>query len=140
MRRILPLLAILLLPVLAWTEDWYALEGGTRSFAGDDVVNTFTESGTLVVREATTVRALFVAGGGGGDRGSTPASPGTDGGGDGTVFNSVLPGGDGADGLGASGGGSGFGTAGTARGGYGGCGTVIVAYDLRPAGTVILVK
>ncbi len=51
-----------------------------------------------------------------------------------------VPGGDGADGLGAGGGGSGFGTAGTARGGYGGCGTVIVAYDLRPAGTVILVK
>ena len=50
-------------------DDWYALEGGTRSFAGDDVVNTFTNSGTLVVYEATTVRALFVSGGGGGGSG-----------------------------------------------------------------------
>ena len=79
-------------------------------------------------------------GGGGGDYGSTPPSPGTDGGGDGTGYETNLPGGDGVDGLGAGGGGSGFGYNGTARGGYGGCGVVIVAYDLVPAGTMILVK
>ena len=79
-------------------------------------------------------------GGGGGDRGATPASPGTDGGGDGTAYETGLPGGDGADGLGAGGGGSGFGYQGTGRGGYGGCGTVIVAYDLPSPATIILVK
>ena len=38
------------------------------------------------------------------------------------------------------GGGSGFGYQGTARGGYGGCGVVVVAYDLPPKGLLLLVK
>ena len=50
MKRLL--FSLLLVPAFALAEEWYALEGGTRSFAGDDVVNTFTNSGTLVVYEA----------------------------------------------------------------------------------------
>ena len=106
-----PLFPLLLLPALAWAEADYPLEGGTRTFVGGDIVNTFAESGTLVVHEATTVRALFVAGGGGGGTG-----------------------------VGGGGGGSGFGYHATGLGGYGGCGTVIVAYDLPSPGMLILIK
>ena len=59
------LLPLLFLPVLAAAQSSCPLVGGTRTFVGNDVVNTFTETGTLVVSVETTVRALFVAGGGG---------------------------------------------------------------------------
>ncbi len=115
MKRTIPLL-VLSAALHAAAQSSYPLEGGTRTFVGGDVVHTFTNSGTLVVSSETTVRALFVAGGGG-DNGQTPASLGTDGVG------------------------SGFATSGDIRpGGRGGCGVVVVAYDPPPAGLVLLVK
>lgn len=65
-------------------------------------------------------------GGGGGDSGASPASRGTDGGGDGTHFASTFGPQSGVDGLGGGGGGAGWNS--SFRGGSGGDGIVILRY------------
>lgn len=65
------------------------LNGGTVTFVGDDVVHTFTTSGTLTpVSAAVTVRALVVAGGGAGAQATDRTGGG--GGGGGVLQSSSL--------------------------------------------------
>ena len=81
-------------------------------------------------------------GAGGGDSGRTPASPGTDGGGDGSPYAAEEAPGNGVDGLGAGGGGSGYNYnfSATFNGGNGGSGVVIIAYPVPPVGLTIIIR
>ena len=91
-------------------------------------------------------------GGGAGGRDSTFSTAGSPAGADdcfpggaaanyGQTTTGCGGGGDGADGLGAGGGGSGFAHTGSiGPGGRGGCGVAVVAYDLPPTGTILLMK
>lgn len=81
-------------------------------------------------------------GAGGGDSGRTPASPGTDGGGDGSPYAAEEAPGNGVDGLGAGGGGSGYNYnfSATFNGGNGGSGVVIISYAIPPMGLSIIIR
>ena len=83
--------------------------------------------GEGVENDITGVNVVYGSGGGGGARNSgTPGTGGTNAGG-GTNGNATAPAPNGVDGTGSGGGGGGY--QGNKNGGYGGCGTIILAFE-----------
>ncbi len=111
----------------------YGHVGGTSSFnlggggGGAGTAASGGNGGEGVANGITGVNVVYGSGGGGGARNSgTPGTGGTNAGG-GTNGNATAPAPNGVDGTGSGGGGGGY--QGNANGGYGGCGTIILAFE-----------
>ena len=111
----------------------YGHVGGTSSFnlggggGGAGTAASGGNGGEGVANGITGVNVVYGSGGGGGARDSgTPGTGGTNAG-NGTNGNATAPAPNGVDGTGSGGGGGGY--QGNANGGYGGCGTIILAFE-----------
>ena len=111
----------------------YGHVGGTSSFnlggggGGAGTAASGGNGGEGVANGITGVNVVYGSGGGGGARNSgTPGTGGTNAG-NGTNGNATVPASNGVDGTGSGGGGGGY--TGNPNGGFGGCGTIILAFE-----------
>ena len=111
----------------------YGHVGGTSSFnlggggGGAGTAASGGGGGEGVANGITGVNVVYGSGGGGGARNSgTPGAGGTNAG-NGTNGNATVPASNGVDGTGSGGGGGGY--TGNPNGGFGGCGTIILAFE-----------
>ena len=111
----------------------YGHVGGTSSFnlggggGGAGTAASGGNGGAGVENDITGVNVVYGSGGGGGARSSgTPGTGGTNAG-NGTNGNATVPASNGVDGTGSGGGGGGY--TGNPNGGFGGCGTIILAFE-----------